>query len=157
MTTWRYDRGDKRAVAGAAEMIVIGRVLAQIDAVPQQLGRRSIPRTQFSVEVIRCLKGDRTGRMVVSQMGGRSPDGSLHVFDKDRLLRVGHVHLLAGRYSEPDGWYALIARAGTRYLGGDPDSAALDSVTAEWREPIANPTPLRRRTKGPDAPKESPE
>lgn len=111
MTTWRYDRGDKRAVAGAAEMIVIGRVLAQIDAVPQQLGRRSIPRTQFSVEVIRCLKGDRTGRMVVSQMGGRSPDGSLHVFDKDRLLRVGHVHLLAGRYSEPDGWYALIARA----------------------------------------------
>lgn len=152
--SWRYDIGDKCAIAGNAQVIFVGRVLAQVGTTPWNAGRRTVPRTQFSVQVITSLKGDRAGQVTVNQMGGRKPDGTLTLFEHDRLLEVGSTYLLAANYSEDDHWYTLIPRAGTQKVGTDLNAARVaigaDPLVTEWRAAISNPTPpVPRRIRNP--------
>ena len=141
--SFRYDRGDKRAVAGNAQIILVGRVLGQVGTFPLVSGRARIPRTQFSVQVITSLKGNRTGQITVNQMGGRRADGTMYRFDNDPLLEAGGTYLLAGSYSASDHWYSLIPGVGTTKLSTDIDAAraaiGADPLVAEWRAAIADP------------------
>lgn len=103
---------DIRKVVGVSTHIFVGRVVAVVgnEGIPTSgPGNVSIPRTQFSVEVLENVKGELSGTVTVNQMGG-ADDGGINVeLEGDTLLEAGKTYLLATWYNSDSGWYSIIA------------------------------------------------
>ena len=70
-----------------------------------------MPRTQFSVAVLRNVKGDLGGKVTVSQTGGY--DGSMGRevrIEGDPLLEPGQELLFVTSYDQEEGWYTMVAQ-----------------------------------------------
>ena len=109
---WSFDHTDIRKVVGGSSHIFVGRVLAVVghEGIPTSgPGNVSIPRTQFSVEVLENIKGKLTGTVTVNQMGGVNDVGIIVELEGDTLLEVGRTYLLATWHSSDDGWHSIVA------------------------------------------------
>ena len=109
---WSFDHTDIRKVVGGSSHIFVGRVLAVVghEGIPTSgPGNVSIPRTQFSVEVLENIKGELTGTVTVNQMGGVNDVGIIVKLEGDTLLEVGRTYLLATWYNSDSGWYSIVA------------------------------------------------
>ena len=109
-SSWSFDQSDIRKVVGVSSHIFVGRVVAEVgnEGIPTS-GGDTVPRTQFSVEVLENVKGELSGTVTVNQMGG-ADDGGINVaLEGDTLLEVGRTYLLATWYSSDDNWYSIVA------------------------------------------------
>lgn len=115
------DFRDDRRLAGFADDVFVGTVVAQSGAAPS--GR--IPQTQFSVRVGQALKGDLSGTVVVNQQGGAVADERKFVsMEGDPMLVPGATYLFATRRSASFG-NTLVPVFGDLRVTGAAEQAAL--------------------------------
>lgn len=70
-----------------------------------------MPRTQFSVEVLKNVKGDLDGTVTVSQIGGYDGEEGREVrVEGDSLSKPGKRYLFVTSYNREEGWYAVVAQ-----------------------------------------------
>lgn len=143
-----FDVNNLRAVAGQAQAIFIGTVVAKQGT--KSLG--ALPESQFTVQVVRSLKGDRSGTLTVNQQGGQTKDGKIALLAGDPLLEPGKTYLLATRYLASENWYTVIPHAGHKEI---PDSVnkllqsptlTTTSLLNSWTQAIRSALPPVGRT-----------
>lgn len=106
------DFADDKVLVGASHNVFVGKVIAQSGT--KQLG--ATPETQFSVEIIRNVKGELQGVVTVNQQGGYK-DGVLYITESGDvsapgkgeryMLQNGSTYLFATRYNESENWHTL--------------------------------------------------
>lgn len=116
--SYAFDAEDERKLVGASENVFLGRVVEKsgtelIEGTPEPPGvpdAPGVPDTQFSVEVLRTVKGDLTGNVTVSQHGGYDPaSGQEMVVEDDHLLRPGGVYMFSTNYDPQRDWQQIVA------------------------------------------------
>ena len=118
---------DDRFLVGAADDVFVGRVLAAEDTLKTTEGSvPPMPESQFSVEVLRNLKGDLAGRVTINQRGGYQeypadrdyPGQGVQEGDRVRelslingvpLLEPGREYLFVTVYDREDGWHEMVS------------------------------------------------
>lgn len=113
------DFSDNQNLIGGATNVFIGKVVAQTGNKETSIG----PRTQYAVEIVRNIKGDLSGTVVLDQLGGLK-DGQLIAVEDATLpgylLQPGATYLLATRYNEKENWYTLNPHPNaSKLLSGD--------------------------------------
>ena len=93
---------DDVILMGASHNVFIGKVVS-ITGNSEFVGN---PATQFSVQVIRNIKGDLKGNVTVNQEGGFKNE-VLYQIEENKLLVVGNTYLLSTRYNPEDNSYTL--------------------------------------------------
>jgi hypothetical protein len=74
-------------------------------------GERAMPRTQFSVEVLKNVKGDAEGKVTVSQTGGYDEEVGRDVrVEGDSLLEPGKKYIFVTSYNPEEEWYVVVAQ-----------------------------------------------
>ncbi len=70
-----------------------------------------LPQTQFSVAVLKNIKGDLDGTVTVNQTGGydKAEDRKVRV-EGDPLLEPNQERLFATSYDQEEGWYTIVAQ-----------------------------------------------
>jgi hypothetical protein len=111
---YAFEPSNERQLVGFATNDFVGRVVEKVGAEGGPLsgpGDEAVPRTQFSVEVLKNIKGDLSGQVTVSQTGGydKAESGEVRV-EGDPLLKPGQEHLFVTSYVREEDWYALIAQ-----------------------------------------------
>ena len=91
------DYRDNAILLGASHNVFIGKVLA-IASTKDFVGN---PATQFSVEVIKNIKGNLKDTVILNQEGGMK-NGVMYHIEDSTLLQPGSTYILATRY-EPEG------------------------------------------------------
>lgn len=134
--TYPYDVKDKRMLVGASDNVFVGRVVEQVGAKPlDAVGGEGVdaatadiaqPRTQFSVEVLRNIKGRLSGTVTVSQDGGvveykadkDYPEAGVRagetvrelvLVEEDSLLEPGRKYMLVTSKDPVNGWHQIVA------------------------------------------------
>ena len=111
---YAFEPSDERQLVGFATNVFVGRVIGKVGAEGVPLsgpGDRIMPRSQFSVAVLRNVKGDLGGKVTVSQTGGYDESvGRQVLIEGDPLLRPGQELLFATRYDQEEGWYTIAAQ-----------------------------------------------
>ncbi len=118
-----FDAKDDNTLVHSASNVFVGRVVKKIGP-PKTTSESDIPLTLSSVEVIENVKGDLSGRVVVSQMG--SADKDVTVEDSAPLFKPGREYLLVvnpDRRSNAD--YLLVAGS----FGSIPINSAKERAT----------------------------
>ncbi len=70
-----------------------------------------MPRTQFSVEVLKNVKGDAEGKVTVSQTGGYDEEVGRDVrVEGDSLLEPGKKYMFVTSYNPEEEWYVVVAQ-----------------------------------------------
>jgi hypothetical protein len=111
---YAFEPSNKRQLVGFATNVFVGRVVEKVGAEGAPLsgpGDEVVPRTQFSVEVLKNIKGDLNGQVTVSQTGGydKAESGEVRV-EGDPLLKPGQERLFVTSYVREEGWYAIVAQ-----------------------------------------------
>jgi hypothetical protein len=111
---YAFEPSDKRQLVGFATNVFVGRVVEKVGTEGAPLsgpGDEVVPRTQFSVEVLKNIKGDLSGHVTVSQTGGydKAESGEVRV-EGDPLLKPGQEHLFVTSYVREEDWYAIVAQ-----------------------------------------------
>jgi hypothetical protein len=111
---YAFDGMDPRELVGFATNVFVGQVVEETGSEGASLsgpGERAVPRTQFSVEVLKNVKGDVEGTVTVSQTGGYDEEEGREVrVEGDSLLQPGKKYLFATSYNPEEGWYAVVAQ-----------------------------------------------
>jgi hypothetical protein len=109
---------DSRNLIGSAHNIVIAKVIKQVGST----NISKIPYSQFEVEIIRNIKGNLTGKIMIYQLGGVT-NGVFYVVEpyndknyKNYLLQLGETYLLALRYNSKNDSYTLNSHPNARKL-----------------------------------------
>ena len=124
-----FQEEDIRKVVGVSTHIFAGRVVAVVgnEGIPTTgPGNVSIPRTQFSVEVLENIKGELSGTVIVDQIGGAGSDSIIVDLEGDSLLQVGKTYLLATEYGPDDNWYGIVAQGYGNVLVEDATARTRD-------------------------------
>lgn len=101
--SYPVDYSKDSLLLGAAHNVFIGKVLTQAST-NDFVGH---PATQFTVEVVKNIKGDLKDTVTVNQEGGIK-DGTLYLMeDSIGLLQPGTTYLLATRYDPEGDFYTL--------------------------------------------------
>lgn len=129
--SYGFDVTDPPTLAGHADNIVLGRALDAVNVT--RGGDNGPPQTQFSVKVMRTLKGSAEGTVTVTQLGGRLGN-DVWVPAEQSLLKPGRTYLLVttGHGDE------LILLAGPIAEQQVNDAAHEADLVADWRKAIAN-------------------
>lgn len=137
--SWSFNRDDRRALAGAVDLLVVGKVRQQTGTAQPSL----TPETQYEVEVLHSFKGSTRGSTVtINQEGGYDAErNSLLLMDGDSMLETGRVYVLAGRYSDQYGWYTTIAEVGTVDVT-DLRGPDVEQVKRRYHEAVREQTPF---------------
>ena len=111
------DVTDDRALVGIADNVFIGKVIAQTGNKPNTPRPEAgdtpgfSPQTQFSVEVLENIKGNLTGTITVSQLGGYERTmivvKQLVLAKGDKLLEPNKTYLFATGYNDIDEWHTI--------------------------------------------------
>ena len=111
---YAFEPTDERQLVGFATNVFVGRVVEKAGTEGAPLsgpGNRVMPRTQFSVAVLKNIKGDLGGEVTVSQSGGYDRAGGHEVrVEGDPLLKPGQEYLLVTSYDREEGWYTIAAQ-----------------------------------------------
>lgn len=98
------DISDKQKLAGIAENVFVGKVIAQT-------GTKSlseVPETQFKVKVIENIKGNLAGSITVNQQGGYNDKQELVLVEGDRILQANQTYLFATRHLDSENWHTVV-------------------------------------------------
>lgn len=129
------DFSDDRILVGGAHNVFVGKVIKQVGNEEYS----GTPSTQFDVEVIKNIKGDLNGTVVVDQLGGYK-DGVLYLVNNDivapndikggtPLLTTSSTYLFTTRYNERKNQYTLITHPnGMKLISAD---SGLEKVQLE--------------------------
>lgn len=137
------DLSNLRAVAGQAQAIFVG-------SVESATGTKALgvfPESQFRVNIIQSLKGNRSGSITVNQQGGKTSSGKVLLFDGDPLIETGKTYLFATRYLASENWYTVIPHVGHTLVADVAGSLARGTVAtsspliAKWTDAIAHALP----------------
>lgn len=102
------DLRDDRKLAGLADDIFVGEVVARAGETTGEGPNEALPETQFTVEVRRAIKGSLSGQVVVNQQGGfRSPNDKV-LMEGDALVEPGKTYLFVTRTYTEKGWHTLV-------------------------------------------------
>lgn len=111
---YAFDARDKRKLVGYATNVFVGRVVEETGSEGAPLsgpGEKTLPKTQFSVEVSENIKGDLGGDTVtVSQTGGYVEEGREARVEDDSPLQPGQEYLFSTSYDEEEGRYVIVAQ-----------------------------------------------
>jgi hypothetical protein len=111
---YAFDAMDPRESVGFATNVFVGQMIEETgsEGAPHSgPGERAVPRTQFSVEVLKNVKGDAAGTVTVSQTGGYDEEEGREVrVEGDSALQPGKKYLLATSYNPEEGWYSVVAQ-----------------------------------------------
>lgn len=100
------DFSNNQNLIGGASNVFVAKVIAQTGNKETSVG----PRTQYTVEIVRNIKGDLSGIVTLDQLGGYKNGQLVTVEDstlEGYLLQPGSTYLLATRYNEKENWYTL--------------------------------------------------
>lgn len=144
---YAFDARDKRKLVGYATNVFVGRVIKETGSEGAPLsgpGKKTLPKTQFSVEVSRNIKGDLGGDTVtVSQTGGYDEEGREARVEGDSPLLTGQEYLFSTSYDEKEGRYVIVAQPfGTVLIEGEEqrEETAERFVQAEAEQILPSPT-----------------
>lgn len=127
---WSEDMATYEGTMKVADHVFVGKVIKQVG----NRARFEIPETQFEVDVLRNMKGDLQGAVIVGQEGGykdgvlyrSSDDITAYAADKpakekdDGLMKEGETYLFVTRYSEMGEWHDILPHSyGTKLLSRD--------------------------------------
>ena len=139
--TWVTDFSDDAKLAGFADNVFVGKVVAKKGQKPygekgqKAFGKSRIPETQYSVEVEKSFKGDAEGTTTVNQQGGFQKGAAEPLlFDGDRMLKPGQTYLFATKENPELGLQTLVPRHGnqpTKSAGSEKSS-----VTERWTDAV---------------------
>ncbi len=111
---YAFEPADEKQLVGFATNVFVGRVVEKVGAEGAPLsgpGGEVVPRTQFSVAVLKNIKGDLGGGVTVSQTGGdESAEGRRVLGEGDPLLEPGQQRLFVTSYDREEGWYTIVAQ-----------------------------------------------
>ena len=111
---YAFDAMDPRELVGFATDVFVGQVAEEAGSEGAPLSGpdwRALPQTQFSVEVLKNVKGDVEGTVTVSQTGGYDEEEGREVrVEGDSLLEPGKKYLFVTSYNPEEGWYAVVAQ-----------------------------------------------
>lgn len=107
------DPQDERQIVGFSSDVFFGRVVEQTgsEGIPTTKPGAEIPQTQYAVEVRDAIKGNASGTVTVSQMGGYGEDGQEDFPqgpEGDGFLETGREYLLVTKYDEEKDWYQIV-------------------------------------------------
>ncbi|ORI28141.1 hypothetical protein BJI47_00670 [Rhodococcus sp. 1168] len=144
---WAYDIENEYMVAGAADTVIAGTVLAEI--IPSDTRMAPNPETQFTVRVDSILKGDAPEEIVVSQLGGFSPEKNAFIMSgDDPLMEVGGSYVMSLVFDPAVTWYtASPATNGIEVISTAAEGApqrrgeAESDVVSRMRDVVANEIP----------------
>lgn len=153
--TYAFEAQDKKALVGASQNVFVGRVLEKVGAKGEPddtslpgADATSTPATQFSVEVIKSIKGNLDGTVTVSQHGGYGPDGQAILLEEDPLFEPGSVYVIATNPHTQDGWQQVMAQPFGKTKAKDATDRA--KLEREFEEAKANQIPFdRKKPQGP--------
>jgi hypothetical protein len=136
------DFSNDNILVGTAQNVFIGEVV-------KQKGNKSLdgaPETQFTVKIIKNLKGDLEGEVTVNQFGGYTEDENgenvLVKYNGDELLEEGQKYLLATRYLESEDWHTAISTYGTVKINDSKEmNSLIGRITSALKSPIV-PEPI---------------
>jgi hypothetical protein len=142
---YSFNPKDDQALAAFATDIFLGRVIAQTGTVgaPTSAPGQELPMTQFSVAVLRVVKGRTSGTVTANQVGGldhnvlvtradgrRTKETRLFLLDGDALLVPGEVALFVSVHVPQSGWYQVVA--GSESHPGAVNRAAQDALVERF-------------------------
>ena len=111
---YAFEPADEEQLVGFATNVFVGRVVEKVGAEGAPLsgpGDEVVPRTQFSVAVLKDIKGDLDGEVTVSQTGGYDNVRGRGVrVEGDPMLEPGQRRLFVTSYDEQEGWYTIVAQ-----------------------------------------------
>lgn len=158
-----FDVTDERKLVGFAENVFVGRVVKQIGTVGSvKSADMSLPRTQFSVEVLENVKGNLDGVVTVSQLGGEDPNlNAVVLLDNDPLLEPKQEVLFTTRFDETNNHHVITtAGYGDRRI---KDDAGRKKILGEFKkakdeqiDPAARKVPDEKLKEQKDALKDAP-
>ncbi len=127
-SSYVFDVGDKRLVAGYARHVFVGRVSEVVGV------NEDASSTQYSVEVLETLKGRPQSRAIVSQLGYVSGNERHETHDQP-LLEVGATYVLATT-GPSDGVQTVIGGpvASARITSADARRSTVDDYRRAVRE-----------------------
>jgi len=100
---YTFDAKDKRKLVGYATNVIVERVAEEVGSEGAPLsgpGEKVLPRTQFSIEVSRNIKGGTGETVTVSQAGGYDEEGREAQVEGDAPLQPGQEYLFSTSYNE---------------------------------------------------------
>lgn len=100
--TYAFDVTDPRLLAGFADDVFLGRVAEKSASGYFWCSNpeAASPYSLYRVKVLKSLKGNLSGTVELTQMGGIARDGNLDLFEGDRPLKPGELCLFVtkGRF-----------------------------------------------------------
>ena len=138
------DFSDDRRLAGFAQDVFVGRVIAQRG----QVAPDGAPETQWTVEVLKVYKTTtglaKGATAVVNQQGGYQVESNTLVLsDGDSLLEADGTYLFATRTNIGYGWRTLVPRYGDLRLDEVTTAAEVSDVDARWQRAVRTQIPFR--------------
>ncbi|MCK5752418.1 MAG: hypothetical protein KAH46_06915 [Mycobacterium sp.] len=89
--------------------------------------------------MITSLKGERSGNLIINQLGGTGPDGAVSLVCDDPLLRIGATYILAARFSPERRWYTVIPGAGIEEAHAtNRHSSTVGDTVGRWRQAVTH-------------------
>ena len=111
---YAFDATDPRELVGFATNVFVGQVGEETNSQGTPLsgpGERVMPRTQFSIEVLKNVKGDAEGKVTVSQTGGYDEEEGREVrVEGNSLLEPGKKYMFVTSYNPEEEWYVVVAQ-----------------------------------------------
>jgi hypothetical protein len=137
---------DPRELVGFATNVFVGQVVEETGSEGVPLsgpGERAVPRTQFSVEVLKNVKGDAEGTITVSETGGYDEEEGREVrVEGDSPLQPGKKYLFVTSYNSEEGWYAVVAQPfGDVLVEGEAQQTDLEERFEQAQEEQIPPDP----------------
>ncbi|TEA06287.1 hypothetical protein [Mycobacteroides salmoniphilum] len=135
---------DRRSFVGGADNVFVGKVQASEG---QHVERKDL-YSLFTVHVVTNLKGQLSGDVTVSQIGGNF-NGTECLQNNDEILSIGKTYLFTTIYSKNiDKHFVAASNYGDVELSPD-DVATLHSgteppIVSEFRDAVANQIPSKK-------------
>ena len=148
-----FSASDDTNLVGFADNVFVGQVEKLVGSTKAESHGGPMGRTQFSVEVLKNVKGRLGGIVTVSQEGAYDPArGCVMLMEDDPLLKPGQEVMFFTRRDEGRGWHQIVS-AGY----GDvriEDEQHREELVRRFERAEKNQTDPLRRSRLPRSPSE---
>lgn len=105
-TTSAVDLSDRKKLVGWADNVFVGKIQSKIGT---KKILENLPETQFSVDVIKNIKGNLDEEVVVNQQGGYDKEtNKTYTLHNDKFLQEGKVYLFVTKYNKEYGFHTVV-------------------------------------------------